>query len=389
MKHKTNFYRYSTKKNPNGWRCILNFTYPEGGYGQATGTGITQNDALKAAEKRKAKKLSGSQKAASTKFRDVCLDWYNNFYSANKDGKIKKPSTLYQVKGYIKNYMVPDLGDLEIGEITTNYLEDLALEWRSRNNNFRAIFTYVNKVFKYARRQKYITANPCVDVDLPQRRLKKQKNRRDYFTIEETQAILKYFADKKDFRKYLYMWLVIQTGARRGEIIALKWSSINFASNQILISSTSTTGEDGKQYISNRPKTNSSYRSIYVNRQTMDYLKAWKKEQSSLGIKSDFVIDNGQGRYIGNNVPDNWLREARTALQLPSKLILHSFRKSWATDAINNNMTTTQTQGQLGHSNVNTTLSTYTRLTDQEKQRTPDQFNKILEDGGFSAPWKL
>lgn len=85
----------------------------------------------------------------------------------------------------------------------------------------------------------------------------------------------------------------------------------------------------------------------------------------------------------------NYSLNCRTALNLPANLVLHSMRHSWATDAINNGMRIKQVQNQLGHSNPNTTLSIYTGLTEQQKQKTPLQYNEILRKEGFSAPWKL
>lgn len=392
-KHKTNFYHYSTKKCPNGWRCILNFTMPGGGYAQASGTGLTQSDAYEAASKRKARKLSQESKVKDITFKEVCSDWYDNVYSTNRDGKEKKPSTLYQVKGFKKNYLIPDLGSFNIKDITTNQLEDLVFEWKKRNNNFRAIFGYVNKVFQYARRKGYIKINPCTDVDLPAKRKPKNVNLRKYFTIDETNSILKYFKDKHDFRKYLYVWLIAMTGARRGEIIALTWSKVDFKDKSILISRISSTNDDGKQYIGDTTKVASTgSRRVYFDDLTMKYLRRWKHDQEAYysgASECPYVIDNGYGRYVGNNVPDNWLKEARKALELPSNLTLHSFRRAWATDTINNGLTVKQAQGQLGHSNPNTTLAIYTSLTEEKRRETSKEFNKILTDNGFEAPWKL
>lgn len=390
-RHKPNFYRYSTKKCPNGWRCILNFTCPDGSYTQATGTGMTQNDALNVALERKKQKLN-NRSSQSVTFRTVCEDWYNNVYHQNREGKIKSPSTFYLVQGYIKNYLNPDLGELTINQINSEFLENLALKWRKRNNNFRAIFSYVRMVFTYAKRKGYIKENPCSDLHLPAKRPPKNANKRQYFTIEECEQILRYFANQRDFRKYLFMWLVFQTGARRGEIIGLTWNNVDFKNGKLYIHQNSTTGEDGSQCIRHATKTASSYRSMFIDSQTLAYLRYWRDKQKCTlpeVTEQTFIIDNGFGQPVSNSAPDKWLRKAREALNLPSDLHIHSMRHSWATNAINNGMKPIQVQAQLGHSSLKTTLEIYTQLTESTKKKTPEQFNQGLKGQDFKAPWTL
>lgn len=61
-----------------------------------------------------------------------------------------------------------------------------------------------------------------------------------------------------------------------------------------------------------------------------------------------------------------------------SRIKVHGFRHTYATLAIQAGMNVKQLQYQLGHDDVQTTLSIYTTLTQADKAQTADVFTSLV-----------
>lgn len=82
---------------------------------------------------------------------------------------------------------------------------------------------------------------------------------------------------------------------RRGEVLALKWSDIDFKENVVNVKRILTKGL-GNKIIVQRPKTSSSYRKVAIDRNTAIILKDWKQEQR----KQQVVININQNQVVFN-----------------------------------------------------------------------------------------
>ena len=72
-----------------------------------------------------------------------------------------------------------------------------------------------------------------------------------------------------------------------------------------------------------------------------------------------------------------WLIKIANHAGLP-RIKVHGFRHTYATLAIQAGMNVKQLQYQLGHDDVQTTLSIYTTLTQSDKVRTADIFTSLV-----------
>ena len=60
------------------------------------------------------------------------------------------------------------------------------------------------------------------------------------------------------------------------------------------------------------------------------------------------------------------------------RIKVHGFRHTYATLAIQAGMNVKQLQYQLGHDDVQTTLSVYSGLTESDKEKTADVFTSLV-----------
>ena len=114
------------------------------------------------------------------------------------------------------------------------------------------------------------------------------------------------------------------------------------------------------------PKTQKSCRTLSVPSILIEFLKQLRTQQEQdakncgdLWHKSDRVFVNQFGQPIHPNTPYNWLNKFCKRNDLPFKGI-HSFRHSFATQAIVNGTDVSTVSSILGHSQTSTTLNIYT-----------------------------
>ena len=134
----------------------------------------------------------------------------------------KSRNTKPRVKFWSENY-----GEILIGKFNRshikqglNKLEELGYA-PSTQNRYKAA---MSAVFTYLADEYDITINPARQV-----RQQKEDNARCRYLSDDERTILLKVAQKSKWEKlYLLVLLALTTGARRGDLINLKWSKINF-----------------------------------------------------------------------------------------------------------------------------------------------------------------
>src|SRR5262249_42457598 len=142
------------------------------------------------------------------------------------------------------------------------------------------------------------------------------------------------------------------TGMRIGEILALRWSRVDFATSSLSVTETFSDGNFGS------PKTRSSRRVIPMS----STLKLVLDNHYSRSIVSpqDLVFQTGSKRSPLNpkNLYNRVLAPACDRAKLP-RVSWHSFRHTNATLLAEVGESVKTAQSLLGHSDLETTLNTY------------------------------
>lgn len=141
-------------------------------------------------------------------------------------------------KGYLIffEYFQPLIGHLQVKDVTTALLQEirqnLIKEGRLSFASINRYFTSVGRSFSMAVEQDLIENNPFRKLG----KLKEPKGRVRFLSDDERERLL--FECKKVDYLYLLVVLALTTGARKGEILSLKWSQVNFKENIIVLEDT-------------------------------------------------------------------------------------------------------------------------------------------------------
>ncbi|MEN3776554.1 site-specific integrase [Priestia megaterium] len=343
----------------------------------------TKKEAQVAAGKLEQELLSGTSIANSNiTFNETFFQWFSNH------SKTIKPSTKKSIESKFKKHILPRFGKLKINEITRPYCQQMINEIADVITSVNDIKIQANQVFKYALKMDIIQKNPLEYVSIP----KQQKdlinennhvNERNYWKKDEVKKFLTITKEELSLRDHTLFHLLIYTGARKGELLALKWDDINFETGFIRL--TKTLFHNEGEFIFQTSKTKESKRLISLDTKTLSLLKRWRIEQiqanlATLGNISDneivFARDEGSPMRLA------YLNDKLSAMIKKHKLhrvTIHGLRHTHASLLFEAGASIKEVQERLGHSDIQMTMNIYTHVTDDLKEQTAEKFQRYIE----------
>lgn len=225
----------------------------------------------------------------------------------------------------------------------------------------RGYHGFLSTVFSYAVKIGEIAVNPCTNCTLPKVSAPEHK----VFTLEQAQRFLQLLDEHADLKYRAFFNVAIYGGFRLGEILALRWSDVDFENNVIHINrAVHWNKADGYYYTD--PKTTKSKRAVRVSVRVMMILKQLKNEQLSAALnygdywsnKQGLLFTTDNGLQMSVSTPYTFLKKFCAQYSLP-RVSVHSMRHLNATLLINSGANPKTVQALLGHSTAVTTMSIY------------------------------
>lgn len=218
---------------------------------------------------------------------------------------------------------------------------------------------FISVVLTQAEKEMLIPYNPAAKAT-PPKPLEKEAN---YFEVEDIKRI-RDCLEQEPIKWRAAVHLLLITGARRGEILGLKWNCVDWKNNQIYICNNLLYTSDRGIY-EDTPKTANSQRYIKLPAQTMDLLadyRSWQLEQQEIfGDKwqnTGFVFTQENGSPMNPTSLTGYCTEFSKRYGLPH-INPHAFRHTMVSVLYFNGVDSISISRRLGHSKVSTTTDKY------------------------------
>lgn len=250
------------------------------------------------------------------------------------------------------------------------------------------ILGLLKQALKQAALEGLVQRNVAEYVKAP-RKVKKEAR---YLSKEEATAILEAASD--DILLYHIVHLLLGTGLRIGEALALRWENVDLDDGNLVVKESvrrvknfNNKGElQGSIVITKEPKSKAGRRNIPMSKWTLDSLKSWKKFQDEtllkIGIRNpEFVFTteiNSQVDYA--NIRKRFKR-ITDGLDLED-VGFHCLRHTFATRLLEANVNIKTAQELLGHSTIAMTMDIYSHVMPDVKK---DAMKKLDEDAFVSS----
>lgn len=233
----------------------------------------------------------------------------------------------------------------------------------------------ISKALSDALRRGIIYCNPASAAKTP----KTERYRGDYLEPKQIDEMLTLFRGSP---VELPVTLCAVYGFRRSEVLGLRWSNIDFGQKTITIAETLQQNTGGSY--SDKPKTESSYRTLPMTDDVYALLNAHKSLQDErkrlMGnyyVDTDYVCTWANGEVIAPNYLTKTFHAVISKSNLP-QIRLHDLRHSVASNLIANGMSIVDVQEWLGHANASTTLDVYSHAAKSSKDSIATALQQMI-----------
>ena len=177
------------------------------------------------------------------------------------------------------------------------------------------------------------------------------------------------------FKHMPVLLLILNTGMRIGEALALEWSDINFKNKTLRVNKTLTKAKErdekgavvgtNKKTFSDITKTESGNRLIPLNDMAISLLKQIQDYNKRKKIDTHYVACTVDGGYVSER---NILRTYKSVLGTvgAEDYTIHALRHTFASRLLKNGIEISVVSKLLGHSDINTTYSTYIHVLNDQ-----------------------
>ncbi len=306
-------------------------------------------------------------------------EWMDTWFKVYKVPKLRE-NTQVSYKNVI-DICINAIGNMKLEKVQTIDLQNIIFHkiGKDKYRTCQYFRTVIKQAFERARRDHLIVDNPAEFLELPQKPPKKKFVKP---TKETWNALLGY---KTGFYGWkLAIFTVFITGLRRSELLALTWDSFKLEKDEqgILfghVTIDKAMGIGNKDEVTgrrnvyvDRTKSATSVRSLYLPPPYCRELLKYRKEQNILRLASktwehpEMVFTTNDGRYYNPDVFSSLYSKA--CRELGIKTTFHMLRHDMATSMKSSrSLDFKDIQNQLGHSNIQITLDTYTHMQEEDE----------------------
>jgi integrase len=303
----------------------------------------------------------------------------------------RKTSTLgnYQVAA---RHVNERLGSMPAQQLLPEHVDRLLTHLRTTkrfgSKHTYAIFAVLLQALEYGVRREILVRNVARVVDRP-------KVARPEMTIMAQADVGTFFDAIADLRDRCLFLVLLSTGMRRGELVALKWEDLDLATGTLLIRRRIIRSRTRKGYDIDSPKTARGYRRNRLPAPVLEQVLLWKDQQDleRRGYRTwregGWIFTARQHRQTGKHLDPTCanylLRTYLKKAELP-KVTVHGLRHSFCTWLLRKGVPAKDVQEIVGHSKVSITLDLYWEAIAGAEERVADQIGEILSPKAPASP---
>lgn len=261
-----------------------------------------------------------------------------------------RPNTWESYETIVRVHITPVIGALYLQELRPEHIQKLynkEVENGKSPQTIHRIHAVLHSALRQALKNRIIIYNPAEAVTLPKSNKKEVKA----LSREEQERFLNVLNEDRLGTAFL---MLLGTGMRRGELLALTWQDIDLKNNTVTIKRDMVYTKNGLVF--QEPKTKKSKRIIPLSKTVAEALKRHKENMFAEGnYDTDKpVFCTTKGTYI---IPRNFNRKYYKLRQKAGieNVNLHALRHTFATRLLEAGENIQVIQKLLGHSKISTT----------------------------------
>ena len=299
---------------------------------------------------------------------------------------------VYEKYNHVMNFcIIPMLGHMKLRDIRPVHIQHFVDELVARDTWFdgtpgklspttvHRYYTMVCSLTHAAYKLGLIASNPADRdrITLP----KQDEPVTDIFNESEIDAMLNAL-ESEPIQYRVMIHLALNTGCRRGELVGLKWSDINFDTGVMTVSRSNYKLTGDPEVRSKSTKTG-RVRRIMLPPYCLDMLRHYRAKQNKARLKlgdqwkgDDWLFIQADGRAMYPTTPTQWFSRFLDRHGLPHRKF-HALRHTSATLLLSNGTNIKNVAARLGHTQLKTT-NRYVHAVEQAERDAANTFETLL-----------
>ncbi|RAU92480.1 site-specific integrase [Paenibacillus sp. YN15] len=330
-------------------------------------------------------------------FKEFVEVWKENYAAGNLGGRTRK-----NYYAQIDAQLIPEFGHKILNEIKTIHIVKYMTKLKTpegrkdkrkkplATNTLLNIYNLLKSIFDHAVQWKFIAEknNPMTGVKRPKadrQEKREMKQRKMAYSTEEAKKVILALCEEPRHWS-LYFIGVILGGFRRGEMLAVQWTNVDFINGGLWIEKQITFDEEG-EVVEDEVKTEESVGFVPMPGFYMNELKTYQAEWNEDKAKAEekgsweeaekqYLFHPGNGKALYPDAPTLKWSRLRSKLNLPA-IRLHDLRHTTAMLLREENVDMKTIQERLRHARLETTSKFYTHKSEKISRVAADKLEKF------------
>jgi len=342
----------------------------------------------KAEVKNKAKEYLMKVESGYREPKKVLLNDYVEYWLAKYKLNKIEPSSYTRLRQVFENQIRGTIGNKNIGDITSDDIQKLIDEYANPSSpeikplslsGLKKIVHLLMPCLNMAVKEGIIQKNPCDNVILPKESCILLETKQQYsLTDSEIEsfrdtALTRYkTTGEYHSRDWIVLLIMLNTGLRVGEMLALEWGDIDEENKLIKVNKTiqSRVKKNDGSYadiLKRSTKTKSGVRVIPLNVNTLNYIHELQEYDTRNHISSGFVASSNKGtRKTARNLQRSLSRLVKKA-GIRHDVSLHTLRHTFGSVLIRRGVGVEVVSELMGHASITITYNKYIHAIKEEK----------------------
>ena len=292
-----------------------------------------------------------------------------------------KPTTFHSYEKIVRNHIIPGLGTIKLSDLKPSDVQRFYGETVSKQGGNGKPLTprtaqyagaILKKALKYAVEvEGVLSFNPASRVPLP-------KSISDVPTPWTFGELREFLDSAKSHRLFFFFRLSAYTGARRGEILALKWS--DFDGKAITISKSRAIAGKGVIEQNTTKGGKGGQRRVALDPETIQLFTEHRKRQleerllmGSSWVETGYVFVQENGEPLDIGTPTHLFKKLSKRAGLRS-IRLHDLRHLHATELLRLGEPLHVVSDRLGHKDPMVTATIYAHVSNEQGESASNTF---------------
>jgi len=372
------------------WRAQIQWTDKNGNKHIKKFTGKKKNEVKNRLEEFRKQLLisNGTFSNSSISFEEFARNWMET----SQKNKMK-PASYLRKEVTLENQVYPYIGNIPIDQITYADIQNMVNKISENGLSYSTVkkaYEAVNGCLREYRIKTSTSFNPCEGITLPS---VNQRDISDIVFFNDTQrqmikneAVRLYSNGKPVYRLGHAIVVLMYTGLRIGELLALTWNDIDFENRTInvdknsVVSKVYSNGESHYRIINQEStKTKSGRRIIPMSEIACNSLN----EIYKINGDKKYVMSSSTGKQVSprniNRMFHSILTQTGIAKTADELCGVHTLRHTFASMLFMNGCDVKVVSELLGHSDTKITENIYIHLLQQQKVKAIKDIDKYSD----------